>query len=313
MKLIAVKDLYLLAIVFLIRVNWFFSLRPRSFFVKSLAFITYRSSATKRRLSEKQLSNAFAGELCADSIRTIVKRAFHQIWHETFSIPPPGDAKISVEHLDIRGLLHLQLAINKGKGAILWESSCFGRRLLAKQILHHYGFAVHQVHGENHFGGFGPISGPASWVRRHLIRRFFEKCESPFVKEILYFKRRTSPAFTRVLAARLKQNSIICISADARRGHKFVTVPFLGHTDYFPTAMVSLAKLTGAAILPLFCVQGSGDTVQLIIESPLPVETDGDRERSLERSITRYASSLETYIKKYPEQYRNWNLPGGEA
>jgi KDO2-lipid IV(A) lauroyltransferase len=111
----------------------------------------------------------------------------------------------------------------------------------------------------------------------------------------------------------LKQNGIICISADARRGHKFIAVPFLGHTNFFPTAMVSLAKLTGAAILPLFCIQESGDTVRLIIESPIPIETDSDRERCLEQTIIRYASLLESYIKKYPEQYRNWNFSEGEA
>ena len=312
MKLITVKDFYLLAIIGLMQVNWFFSFRLRLFIVKALAFIAYRSSRTKRQLSEQNLSEAFGGKLNNECIRTIVKFSFHQIWQETFSIPRPGVQQVALKQLDIRGLEHLQSAMNNGKGAILWESSCFGRRLLAKQILHQHSFAVDQVHGENHIGGFGQRGGPASWTRQHVIRRFFENCERPFVREILYLRRRSSPAFTKVLGERLKQNGIICISADARRGHKFIPVPFLGHTDFFPTGMVSLGKLTGAAILPLFCIQESGDTVRVIIESPIPIETDGDRERCLEQTIMRYASLLESYIKKYPEQYRNWNFSGGD-
>lgn len=312
MKLITVKDFYLLAIVGLMQVNWFFSFRLRLFLVKALAFIAYRSSRTKRQLSEQNLSEAFGGKLNNESIRTIVKFSFHQIWQETFSIPRPGVRQVALKQLDIRGLEHLQSAMNNGKGAILWESSCFGRRLLAKRILHQHGFAVDQVHGENHLGGFGHSRGPESRTQ-HLIRRFFDNCERPFVAEILYLRRQSSPAFTKALGKRLRQNGLICIAADARRGHKFIAAPFLGHTFFFPTAMVSLAKLTGAAILPLFCIQESGDRVRLIIESPIAIETDGDRERCLEQTIMRYAGLLESYIKKYPEQYRNWNFSEGEA
>ena len=62
---------------------------------------------------------------------------------------------VVLKQLELLGLEHLRVAIGQGKGAILWESSCFRRRLLAKQILHNNGFAVDQVHGENHLGGFG--------------------------------------------------------------------------------------------------------------------------------------------------------------
>jgi lauroyl/myristoyl acyltransferase len=310
-KLITVRDLYLLGIVALIQANWCFSFRLRSLLVKSLAFIVYRSSGTKRRLSEKNLSEAFGGQMCEDSVRAIIKSSFCQIWHETFSIPSPSVPEFALKGVDIRGLEHLQIAMNKGKGAILWESSFFGRRLLAKQILRQHGFAVDQVHGENHLGGFGHDRGSASRTQ-HLVWRFFENCERPFVREILYFKGRSSPAFIKVLRERLKQNGIICISADAQRGHKFIAVSMLGRTDFFPTATVSLAKLTGAPILPLFCIQESGDTVRLIIESPIPIEANGDRERCQEQTLIRYVSLLESYIKKYPEQYRNWNFSKGD-
>ena len=310
MKIITVKDLYLLAIVVLMKANWAFSLRPRLVLANALAFIAYHLSATKRRLSEKNLAEAFDGKLRENQIRAIIKSSFCQVWQETFSIPSPSKPKVALKQLDSRGLEHLRGAIDKGKGAILWESSCFGRRLLAKQILHKHGFAVDQVHGENHLGGFGHDRGEASRTREHF-RRFFERCERPFVREILYLNGRSSPAFIKVLGERLRQNGIICISADARRGHKFIAASFLGRSMFFPTAMVSLAKLSGATILPLFCIQESVDTARLIIEPPVPVDVDGDRESCLEQTITWYANLLESYIKEYPELYRNWNFSEG--
>ena len=71
--------------------------------------------------------------------------------------------------------------------------------------------------------------------------------------------------------------------------------------------MVSLARLSGATILPFFCVHKEGDRTALIIESPIRIEAEGDRERGLEKAIGQYASLLECYVKKYPQQYRNWH------
>ena len=312
MKILTVKDLYLFVIVILIRTNWALSLKPSSALAKALAFIAYHLSATKRRLCEKNLSEAFDGKLSEDRVRAIIKSSFCQIWQETFWIPSPKRPTVALMKLEFLGLEHLRGAIGQGKGAILWESSCFGRRLLAKQVLHNNGFAVDQVHGENHLGGFGHARGPSSRTQ-DFFRRFFENCEKPFVREILYLRRRSSPALSKALGERLRQNGIICISADARRGRKFVAVSILGHTLFFPTAMVSLAKLNGAAILPLFCIQESEETARFIIEPPIPIDHDEDRERCLELAILRYASLLESYIQQYPEQYRNWSFSEGEV
>ena len=308
MKIITLKDFYLLAVVALIKTNWLFSLKVKTILVNSLAFIAYRLSKIKRRQCEENLALAFGGDLAEARIQTIVKSCFRQIWQETFSIPSPRFRAVLPEKLDIHGLEHLRAAMNKGNGAILWESSYFGRRLMAKQILHQQGVDVYQVHDENHLGGFGHSRVPTSWIQEHLIRPFFENCELPFVADILYLSDRSSPAFTKKLAERLRQNEIICISADVRRGHKFISVPFLGHVEHFPTGMVSLAKLSGAALLPLFCVQECENTVRLIVGSPIAIDVNGDREHSLEKTILIFTRLLESYIKEYPEQYRNWNF-----
>jgi predicted LPLAT superfamily acyltransferase len=56
----------------------------------------------------------------------------------------------------------------------------------------------------------------------------------------------------------------------------------------------------------MFCLQ-EGNRTRLIIESPIRIESDGDRERSMNRRVLQYVSLLESYCKRYPEQYRNWH------
>ena len=77
--------------------------------------------------------------------------------------------------------------------------------------------------------------------------------------------------------------------------------------------MVSLARLTGAAILPLFCIDENGGRVQLIIEPAIHFQTETDREHYLEQTVRRYADLLEKYKKTYPEQYRRRDFSEDEA
>ncbi len=72
--------------------------------------------------------------------------------------------------------------------------------------------------------------------------------------------------------------------------------------------MVSLARLSGAPLLPIFCVQEGDSAGILIIEGPVHIEKDAGREQGLEKSLREYAGLLEGYIRRYPELYRNWHL-----
>lgn len=307
MKLITVKDCYPLCIIALIQVaNWVDSPKLRLLLVKAVASMAHRFSITKRRLSEKNVGETFGGHLSRERIEAIVKSSFYEFWRDIF-LMSPSRIPMAPLRINIHGLDHLQNAVNKGKGVILWESSHFGGRFLAKRILCERGFALHQVHGEYHMAGLPNDGSFGSWTRKHFIRPFFANCESCFVKETIHITAAHSLAVSKILLKLLKQNSIICISADVGRGHKLISVRFLGRTELFPTGMVTLAKLTGAPILPLFCLQENGSMASLIIESPVCLEMDLDRESNLTKTVIQYVRLLESYIMKYPEQYRNWH------
>ncbi len=226
-------------------------------------------------------------------------------------MPYCGGLEAAVRPLRIYGLEHLQDSLKRGNGAILWESSYFGRRNLAKHILYRNGFAIDQIHASAHMGGFAGPGDNHSWVRKRVIRPFFENCERSFVREIIYLGDPDSLTFTKLMVSRLRNNGILCISADGTRGHKFIPVPFLGRTVSFPTGIVSLAKISGAPIMPLFCCADANGRTSLNILPPVRIRSDLQREQALETTVLQFSDLLESYVRKYPEQYRNWHYLWG--
>jgi lauroyl/myristoyl acyltransferase len=67
--------------------------------------------------------------------------------------------------------------------------------------------------------------------------------------------------------------------------------------------MFSLSKISGSPIFPLFCFQKEGDEIKLVVGPELHAGKDG-----VEGALASFVGLLEGYIRKYPEQYRNWQI-----
>jgi lauroyl/myristoyl acyltransferase len=120
--------------------------------IDALAHAAYRLSHEKRRLIERNVAYAFAGEIEPCETRRIAIGCFREFWQEMVEwVPSVGD-RLPAAEIEIRGLVHLQQALARGKGAILWESNGFSRRVQAKRTLHANGIRLHQTHGETHLG-----------------------------------------------------------------------------------------------------------------------------------------------------------------
>ena len=118
------------------------------------------------------------------------------------------------------------------------------------------------------------------------------------------------------LFGRLKQNRIICVAGDGTLGWNWVYKTFLWRERGFSTGMVSLSRITGAPILPLFCIQESDNKIIMIIEPPIKVDSTMDRDKASEMCIEQYVRLLDSYVRKYPGQYYGWHScdePGANA
>jgi len=164
-----------------------------------------------------------------------------------------------------------------------------------------HGFSIHQTHSREHLGGF--YAQGETEIRARVIRPFLEAREKNFVAAIHYLPRGESLAVTRQLANLLQANKVFYLSGEGQLGHKHITRDFLGHPRRFATGAINLSKLTGAPLLPLFCWRDETDQLQLVIEPPLEFPNDA---RAAEIGMTNFATRLESYIRRYPDQYRNW-------
>jgi lauroyl/myristoyl acyltransferase len=272
----------------------------------AIASLAYHASGAKRRLSEQHVALVFDGKISRERVQELVKYSFHEFWSEAFSIPCPIKLEPGLTRVEFRGLEHLQRALENGRGAIFWESNSFGRRFLAKQALYQNGFAVHQVYGDNHAAGFASQC-PASWIRRRIINRFFEECERNYVAEILDLPLWEPMPVMRVLFDRLRENALLCVAGNGTLGWQGIRKHFLCTDRVFFTGMVSLSRISGAPILPLFCVQEKPGIFAVVIEPPISEDACADRDRARETCIDRYVALLESYVKKYPEQYSSWH------
>ena len=298
------RDPIVLSVIVLIKVvHWFPSSFASRLFVKGFAFIAHHLSKNKKRVIENHLLEMFDGKPDEVLKSEIVRGVFHEFWEEKFSVALPRGEKRILRGVDIRGIDRLEQAIEKGRGVILWESNAFSNRARSKQILYVKGFRVHQIHSENHLEGFLNPHPSGTWVQRQVIKRVLEKFEMQYLKEIIYLPRSDSLAFTKTLVDRLSQNAILCVSGDAHAGQKRIPLKLFRHIELFPTGMVSLAKISGATLLPIFCVSEGTDRKCLVIEEPITIDRGLERERGLESGVSQYVRLLESYIRRYPKQY----------
>lgn len=301
------NHLYLLSVVLLLEVvNRLAPRQSIDAIARALGGLAYRLSRGKRARMERHVSQVFGASLGPVERARIVRGAFQTFWDDVFSLVPWRAGRASIP--DVSGLEHVRAALDAGKGAVLWESGYFGQRNIAKQVLQQHGFHIHQVHDESHFAGFARDDDPG-WVRDQIVVRYFARCERAFTASIIALPRSGSLASTRELLAKVRRNEILCITADEPNGHRLVSLRILGATKRFATGMVTLSRASGAPLLPLFCIRDGDGRIRVIVEPPVPIPSAGGRDAVVETPLRHYATLLESYIQRYPEQYRSWHYP----
>ena len=304
MRWLDAEDLYYLTVVALIRLaaSWSRSPHLSDALANTVARLAWMVPTAKRRHLLSRLATCVE-QSTPKQRREMGQRTYRAFWQDAFALActvRTADAK----RIPVQGLERLQDALAKGHGAILLDSTFFGRRHLGKIVLQAHGAAIVQVHASDHLAGFW--SQRDTRVRRDVIRPFLEACERRFVQEILYISRDdTSLAFTRRLLSVLQDNRVLCLSGEGRIGQKAVRLPFLGEERRFVTGAMNLAKLSGAPLLPFFCWRDADDQVTLVIEPAIDLPSGA---QAAESGAAAYVRLLETYVRRYPSEYDGWHV-----
>jgi len=115
----------------------------------------------------------------------------------------------------------------------------------------------------------------------------------------------------------LKRNEILGILSDIDTKVDGVFVDFFGRPAFTPRGPVSIGLRTGAVLLPAFIIRQKDDTHRVVIEKPLELKITDDVEEDIRVNTARFTRIIESYIRKYPEQWiwthRRWKTKPDEV
>jgi lauroyl/myristoyl acyltransferase len=200
-----------------------------------------------------------------------------------YSASPRHDEVYS--KITIEGKEHLDTALGKGKGVIAL-SAHLGNFAVMRGKLISEGYLFSLV-----------IKLP----RDPGISQYFKtKMEQYNLKFIL-----ADPASVsqKEILRTLRRNEIVCLIVDGDQKRGGVPVMLMGQEIAMPPGPAILARRTGAAVLPMFIVRQKDNSQKIIIEPPVDVIDDEDQDKAVALLCQKFATIIETTIKKYPTQW----------
>lgn len=201
---------------------------------------------------------------------------------------------------ELQGVEHLDRALASGRGAVLWVAHFCFNALATKRALGDAGYKVSHLSRPEH--GFSK-----STLGIALFNGIRVGAETRYLASRIVIDRGNPMAATLAAQRRLRRNEIVSITAGAWEGARLAQVDILGGRLELAVGAPGLARLAGAALLPVFTVRGSPDqSIRVVIEQPLSIPAEGVMDDALLEAARQFGSLLEDYVRRYPAEWRDW-------
>ncbi|HET8699187.1 MAG TPA: lipid A biosynthesis lauroyl acyltransferase [Gammaproteobacteria bacterium] len=241
--------------------------------------LLYRAAGSQRRVALRNLEICFP-ELDAEQRAALAKRHFESLgmWLAENALGWLGPARRIDKLFDIKGVEHLEAALRKGRGVILYTGhftplEVCGRPF--KKLVPH--FAAMYSHRSN-----------------PLLEAIQARGRAALAHE-------TIPSDNvRVMLRSLKNNAVVWYAPDQTYSFGQL-VPFFHELAMTNVATSKLARLSGAAVVP-FSYRRVGNGPRYALEF-YPSLEDFPTEDAL-ADTTRLVKVLEGFIRAAPEQYQ---------
>jgi lauroyl/myristoyl acyltransferase len=203
--------------------------------------------------------------------------------------------------VELIGLPHLQDALLDGRGVILFIGHFVHNGLAPKVGLARAGHPVTHLSRPEH--GFSKTRFGIRFL--NPVRR---RVEDRYLKHRAVISAESPVPALRQLVQDLSQNGVVSITAGAWEGTRIMDIPLMGSSYPIATGAFSLARLSGAPILPLIALRAEpSGTLTVIIEPPLLDRSKGDRKQSMLAMGADAVASFAPYIERVPGQFRGWS------
>lgn len=190
------------------------------------------------------------------------------------------------------GLELLDAELNKGCGVIL-STAHFGAKQLLQVALGHKGYPINQINYHMSRGELSFIQKNVSQKQRMMIE---EKIPTTFF---------SAKGFLRSAYKCLKNNEVLIIAWDGSglkeyMDKSFLPFDFLGKKMLFPTGPASMAKRTGASMIPVFVVRNKSRH-KIVLEPQIDM-----RKLTTIEAVKQYIKVFEKYVLRYPSLWELW-------
>ncbi len=197
----------------------------------------------------------------------------------------------------LHGREHIDEALEKGNGAVLWTCPSSYHSLLSKKAPCDAGAAIDHLIATTH--GF---SDTRLGVR--FLNPIKHRIERRYVKEFCWIDfRKPTSAILRLMKL-LRTNAVVSVSA-VQTGGTVIEHTLFGGTLSVANGGPRMALSTGAALLPVFVSAADDGSFDVHIEPPLNTGADTTKTNE-EDLVARYAPLLEKHIRQCPEVWYGW-------
>lgn len=246
---------------------------------KKLGALLYRFPSKMKSITEINIKLCFP-ELRPEEQEKLVKSNFENLgagFFETAMAWWLPDSYVQ-RFLNIQGLEHGEAALSAGKGIILLSPHFACLEMIGRLIAMHYAFtAMYRPHKKKFIA--------------YLLERFRQRQQVKYIPSDRM----------RLLTTALENNEPVWYAYDIDGGKKrSVFAPFFGIEASSLTAVARLAKLTGAAVIPIQYHRLDNHSGYEIILSPALQDFPSE---DTVADATRLNACLEAAIRRKPEQY----------
>jgi lauroyl/myristoyl acyltransferase len=197
--------------------------------------------------------------------------------------------------IQVVGAEHIETALARGRGAVLWVAPFVYSDLVTKKGLNEAGYRVTHLSRPEH-----NISN--SYFGIHVLNPIWTHIENRYLFDRITIHNNTSAPALATLRERLQQNKIVSITV-GNQAKKTTCVDLMSAKLRLATGPLYLTRTMKSVLLPVFTVMQSTGTFVVHVESPLMAGCE-DPEAPYECIVQSYAQRLKYYLLQYPEQ---WN------
>lgn len=238
-----------------------------------------------RQIALNNLEIAWGEELSESQRRTIARKNFIHLAQVLLELPYLR--KLTLDKLEgfvsFHGLENFSNALQKGRGVLLLAS---------------------------HFGNW-ELMALAFSLRYRPINIVVRPLDIPFldtlISEIrtrggnqLIPKKGSVRKMLRLLAA----GDVVALLLDQNPAwYEGVFVPFFNEIACTNKALSTIALRTGAPVIPAFNIRQPDGSYRIVGEPEVVLERSGDKTRDIEENTAKFNRIIESYIRRYPEQW----------